>query len=118
MLYEVITNKKLKINSLIKSIQTKDKKIYHFSKYISPDLSAKIAAKQKTLLKYIMAVYEVQVKDLSDIQKEILSVLAVLPQLNITFSELTEFLEISDKETDNFINELLKLHQLGRNNFV
>lgn len=106
-------NKLLNYNDLLKNIIAKQKKVYRLNSYLSPNLKASVASKQQILLKYIMAVYEAQVKDFSQYQKQILMLLSVLPQIEITFDDLIKYLNISPKKTDEFVNELLDLQTRG-----
>ncbi len=108
---QVKSNKKLKLDKLVKNIKAKEKKVYRLGKYILPGLDRQTVSKHQLLLKDIMAVYEMQVKDFTKAQKQILKLISVLPQIKITFKDLMFFLNVKDDETDDFVNELINLQK-------
>ncbi len=110
---QIKNNKKLKINSIFNDIEDKMKKVYRLNTYIDKSLPVNTVLKHQNLLKFIMSVYEAQVKDLSAIQKKILVLLTALPQIKMTYNDLINYLNVRVKQTDNFVNEFLDLQKRG-----
>ncbi|MBN2892111.1 MAG: tetratricopeptide repeat protein [Bacteroidales bacterium] len=106
-------HKSLTFNKLQQVFDEKEKKVHHLNKYINPNISIKSANIHKRLLKYLMALYEYQVQDFTNEQKQILTNLICLPDYNFSFREIQNILQVTKKETDNFVNNILELHMSG-----
>lgn len=104
---------KLTIKKLQEILIQKDKKVHHLSKYIDARIDSKSANLQKRILKYVMAIYEFQVKNFTRQQKNILENLICLPLTNYTFKEFGYLLQLSDKQINSVINDLLELQEIG-----
>jgi len=110
---QIKNNPQIKFNSIAKNILAKEKKVYRFDAYLLSNISDSTRSKHIILLKFIMAVYEAQVKDFSSYQKLIFKLLSTLPQINFTFEDLINYLKISEKNTDTFVNEFIELQKRG-----
>ncbi|MBN2663109.1 MAG: tetratricopeptide repeat protein [Bacteroidales bacterium] len=110
---QIKNNPKIYFKDFTLKLLAKEKKIYKLGTYLSPNLPQNITTKHQILLKYIMAVYEEQVKDFSALQKQILTLISVLPQINLVYDDLFNFLKINSKNADDFINELIDLQRKG-----
>lgn len=110
---QIKNSHKIDFKDFFPKLIAKQKKVYRLGLYLSPDLPQTITSKHKILLKYIMAVYETQVKDFSPFQKQVLILLSVLPQVNLVYDDLINLLKISSKDSNEFINQLIDLQQKG-----
>ncbi len=91
----------------------KETKVHQFGKYINNELPQNWIITQKNIFKLIMALYENQVKDFTQNQKNLLTNLVCLPDLQYKINDLLEFLNIPNNKTDTIINELFELYNSG-----
>lgn len=115
-------HKKLKATKLISFFDEKDRKVHHLNKYIPQNMNSKDVKILKRILKYIMALYEIQVKNFTSSEKKLLTTLICMPDNEYSFDEIGEILNFSNEETDDFVNDIIELQQSGwitvRNNLI
>lgn len=106
-----LTHFTLSLNDFLKILEDRDARIYHLGNYIDRRLSKNQIMLLRTLLKYIMAIFDYQVREMSVLEKEILLICSVLPQKNIEFSILKDIIKPQDE--DKFFDTILLILSKG-----
>ena len=103
----------LSIEELLDMLKEKDSRIFHLGNYIDRRLSKNQIMLLRSLLKYVMAVFDYQVRQFTDLEKRILLIASVLPDHYTTFSTLREILAVEEKEKDKFSDTVLMILSKG-----
>lgn len=103
----------LNLGRLYLLLKAKDRKSHHFNNYINYNSSLEEQAWQRQFLKYVLAVYEHQVKQISATEKKYLALLSAMPQKYFSFDEIVEILSLKNAEKERFAEIVVNLISSG-----
>ena len=103
---------KLNARKLLEIFEEKSKRVYHLYEYVDRSLSKNQVLLQRTILKYVMAIYQYQIRMFSKGERKVLKILSVLPDTLVSFEDLSAFLNYPDKKYD-YSDDFLALISKG-----
>ncbi len=101
----------LSVEDLLLLLEERDNRVYRLGDYIDRRLSKNQIILMRSLLKYIMAIFDYQARQFTDMEKEILLISSVLPDRFTSFAMLKEILGV--EEQDKFSDTVLMILSKG-----
>ncbi len=102
---------RLSVNDLLKMLEDRDSRVYHLGDYLDRRLSKNQILHMRSLLKYIMAIFDYQARDFTQLEKQILLIASVLPDRFTTFTVLGQIMGVEDD--DGFADTVLMILSKG-----
>ncbi len=106
------TTPDLSLTKLLELLESYETKIYRFANYLK-FFNDKIKTRISFWLKYVLAIFEYQLPNFSDLQKRILTFFAAMPLKPYDIETLKEIMNIPEDQTDEFGNAIIDLISQG-----